>query len=367
VVFDETLTREVLERAGLPRYGGIEGLIAIVIAHTAHLLSVLVLFSLTSVVFAQSSAWLAFTTASLHIISPAGLFLSAPYAESSCALLSFVGCFLFTKSLGSHGAGLVSNDILVLLSGISFGIATTFRSNGILNGLLLLEEAFRTLWSLKTNFQISSIRRLITTGLGGICVAVGFLLPQYIAYTEYCGDSETDTRVWCKNTLPSIYTFVQDHYWYVSFSIEPQNVDNYRHCGLFRYWTIPNIPLFLLATPMFVILTISGLWALKFNPDELRQNVKNAKVGMPRNSSHRPVIQIVRNLAVSQLMLVLLTSTTAHVQIITRISSAFPVWMWYIAVSCGEGRTLLVGRIVTFMVVYSIIQGGLFASFLPPA
>jgi phosphatidylinositol glycan class V len=324
-----------------------------------------VLFSLTLAVFAQRSVSLAFTAASLHIISPAGLFLSAPCAESSCALLSFVGCYLFTKSLGGNGPLTASHDILVLLSGISFGIATTFRSNGILNGLLLLEEAFRTLWNLKTSFQISSLRRLVATGLGGVSVATGFLLPQYIAYREYCGQSDVNTRLWCKRALPSIYTFVQDHYWYVPYLNDLQDIDNCRNCGLFRYWTISNLPLFLLATPMFAILVASGLWALKVTPDELEQNRNNAKD--VRKSTQGLVLQVIRNLAVSQLMLVMLTSTTAHVQIITRISSAFPVWLWYTAISCREGKTLLFGRIVKFMVVYSIVQGCLFASFLPPA
>jgi len=365
VVSEKTLTREVLEKAGIPHCDGLEALIAIVIAHAAHLFSVLVLFSLTLAVFAQRSAWLAFTAASLHIISPAGLFLSAPCAESSCALLSFVGCYLFTKSLGGNGPVTASHDILVLLSGISFGIATTFRSNGILNGLLLLEEAFRTLWNLKTSFQISSIRRLVATGLGGVSVATGFLLPQYIAYSEYCGQSDVNTRLWCKRALPSIYTFVQDHYWYVPCLDDLQDIDNCRNCGLFRYWTISNLPLFLLATPMFAILVASGLWALKVTPDELEQTHTNAKD--VRQSTQGPVLQVIRNLAVSQLILVMLTSTTAHVQIITRISSAFPVWLWYTAISCREGKTLLFGRIVKFMVVYSIVQGGLFASFLPPA
>lgn len=197
----------------MPHWDGLEGLIAIVIAHAAHLLSVLVLFSLTAAVFSEPSSWLAFTAASLHIISPAGLFLSAPFAESSCALLSFVGCLLFTKSLGGNGPITASHDMFAILSGVCFGIATTFRSNGILNGLLLLEEAFRTLWSLKHGFRISSFRRLIATGLGGLCVAVGFLLPQYVAYTEYCQSTDMNTRTWCNRTLPSIYTFVQDHYW----------------------------------------------------------------------------------------------------------------------------------------------------------
>jgi GPI mannosyltransferase 2 len=215
VVSEEELTGTALEKAGLPHYEGIEALIAVVIAHTAHLLSVLVLFSLTSALFSEPSAWLAFTAASLHVISPAGLFLSAPYAESSCALLSFAGCLLFTRSLSGNRPVTWGGDLLVLLSGICFGIATTFRSNGILNGLLLLEEAFRTVWSLQSGLQMSTFRRLIATGLGGLSVAVGFLLPQYIAYTEYCGQSDIPMRTWCKRTLPSIYTFVQDHYWYV--------------------------------------------------------------------------------------------------------------------------------------------------------
>jgi phosphatidylinositol glycan class V len=220
VALVKTLTGTALEKAGIPRYDGLEGFIAILIAHVAHLLSVLVLFSLTLAVFSEPSPWLAFTAASLHIISPAGLFLSAPYAESSCALLSFVGCVLFTKSLCGNGPPTASRDMLVLLSGVSFGIATTFRSNGILNGLLLLEEAIRTLWSLKHSVQITTFRRLIATGLGGMSVAVGFLLPQYIAYTEYCSRVEVTTRTWCKRSLPSIYTFVQDHYWYVFYWIE---------------------------------------------------------------------------------------------------------------------------------------------------
>jgi phosphatidylinositol glycan class V len=153
------------------------------------------------------------TAASLHIVSPAGLFLSAPYAESSCALLSFAGCLLFIKSLGGNGPIKPSHDMIMLLSGVLFGVATTLRSNGVLNGLLLLEEAFRTLWSLKSGFRIASFRRLIAAGLGGLSVAVGFLLPQYIAWTEYCGNSQISPRPWCKRTLPSIYTFVQDHYW----------------------------------------------------------------------------------------------------------------------------------------------------------
>jgi len=141
-----------------------------------------------------------------------------------------------------------------------------------------------------------------------------------------------------------------------------------RNCGPFRYWTVSNIPLFLLATPMFIILAISSKWGL------------SAGVPVPTpNDTHKPSIkieatshtqiqrnQVLRNLALSQLLLTALTLTTAHVQIITRISSACPVWVWYLATSRNE-NSFLTNGFVTFIVVYSLIQGGLFASFLPPA
>jgi GPI mannosyltransferase 2 len=192
----------------------LESLVAICIAHTAHLLSVLVLFNLTRAIFpSQVNSVFALTTSLLHILSPAGLFLSAPYAESSCALLSFLGCLLFTKSRVSRGQHTLGHDLLVLAAGLTFGIATTFRSNGILNGLLLLEEALRTLYYLRYDFSFIKVRRLIATGFGGLLVGVGFALPQYIAYREYCAPSNIQSRPWCERALPSIYAFVQSYYW----------------------------------------------------------------------------------------------------------------------------------------------------------
>lgn len=114
---------------------------------------------------------------------------------------------------------------------------------------------------------------------------------------------------------------------------------------------------------MFAILIASGRWALNFNPDRQRQQPDSVKVTGTEHGSQ----QVLRNLAVSQLVLVLLTSTTAHVQIITRISSAFPVWLWYGSIVSKDGKTLLGGNFVKFMVIYALVQGGLFASFLPPA
>ena len=206
-------------KLGVPHYEGLEAVVGLLIAHVAHLLSVFVVFALGIILFpSRRPSGFALTAALLHMLSPAGLFLSAPYAESSCALLTFFGVLLFAKSFNSKGRSTAWHDLLIILSGISFGIATTFRSNGILSGLLLLEEAFRALILLRYEFRITTIRRLLATGIGGLSVGAGFLLPQYIAWSEYCGPSNADVdslRPWCHKSIPSIYTFVQDHYWYV--------------------------------------------------------------------------------------------------------------------------------------------------------
>lgn len=351
-----------LKYLGIPNYNGVEALIAICIAHSSHLLSVLAVFGLTKAVFSESKDDFAFTAASLHVISPAGIFLSAPFAESSCALLSFTGCLLFSKSLSHREPYTTKHDLLIILSGALFGCATTMRSNGILNGLLLLEEASRILLKLGQTPNSATLRRLVATGLGGMSVGVGFLLPQYIAYSEYC--SERIPRPWCERTLPSIYTFVQDHYWYVSRSTRIGSANEFRNVGLFRYWTLSNLPLFLLGAPMFGILILSSIWALTFDPNSIQAS---RPAGFKAEGKLHGNSQVLRNLAVTQLLLVLLTATTAHVQIITRISSAYPVWLWYVAAASRNKNSLLGRNFVKFMVIYALIQAGLFASFLPPA
>jgi phosphatidylinositol glycan class V len=162
---------------------------------------------------------LAFIAACLHVFSPAGLFLSAPYGESTYALLSFTGSFLFVQSFSLSEASTALKDAFLPLAGIMFGLATTFRSNGLLNGLLLLEEAIRLLYSMTRGVTFAKSRRLLAVGIAGVCTALGFVIPQYIAYQDFCVNypytHDQEPRIWCRRTLPSIYSFVQEHYWYV--------------------------------------------------------------------------------------------------------------------------------------------------------
>jgi phosphatidylinositol glycan class V len=123
-----------------------------------------------------------------------------------------------------------------------------------------------------------------------------------------------------------------------------------------RYWTLPNLPLFLLAAPMLVVLVKSGAEQLR-SPGRLSrdQSVESSRL-----------LSLVQSAAAAQILLAVLAATSYHVQIITRISSGYPLWYWQVAEWLVRGEKTG-NRIVMFMVIYASIQGVLFASFLPPA
>lgn len=124
-----------------------------------------------------------------------------------------------------------------------------------------------------------------------------------------------------------------------------------RNNGFFKYWTPNSLPLFLLASPMLAVLLKSG-FDFGLNPAQ--------GIGAYRT--------FVVTLAVIQTLIATLAITSFHVQIISRLSSGYPVWYWWMASSLSSDKSRKVAsRIVVFMVMYASIQGGLFASFLPPA
>lgn len=193
--------------------------IAVVYAHVAHLLAVLLLYHLGCRLWLRTAGQtLAYVAACLHILSPAGLFLSAPYAEGSCAFLSFAGYAAFAAGRrADSGAFSVKGDLMRLLAGLFFGTATLFRTNGLLSGIVFAYEAVADSLAFlrQPNFQL--FRRLVSVGLGGLLIAAGTVVPQTVAYMQFCqapsGVPGEDYRSWCTARLPSIYNFVQEHYW----------------------------------------------------------------------------------------------------------------------------------------------------------
>ncbi|KAI1757916.1 GPI mannosyltransferase 2 [Xylaria castorea] len=331
---------KVLMSLGVNHHETLEPLIGIFVANVSHFLSALVLYKLGLTVSKNSR--MSLVAAILHILSPAGLFLSAPYSESPYALLSFTGYLFFAKAVLSESRT-VAHDASLIASGLWFGFAVNFRSNGTLNGILFAAELFR---ELSLSPTADSIRRRLALLAGGSAVAIGFVIPQAIAYQTYCYDVvDAELRPWCTKPFPSIYTFVQEHHWNV---------------GFLRYWTPANVPLFLLAGPMLYLMARSGS-NFFVSPRLVSEGAMSALVS-------KKLEAFLRSMALTQLILTALAITTYHIQIITRISSGYPLWYWWLANLLSHSETAGTGKnVVLFMIMYASIQGALFASFLPPA
>lgn len=352
----------------------------VIVSHVAHYLSVLVLYRLSINVFghdSQRKRLVCFLAAALHIISPAGAFLTAPYMEAPFSFLNITGLYIYSSSHIDLDSGKRSlSHVKLLLSGCFFAVATTVRSNGILSGIPLVFDALIHSYDIvsRRSFWAAGIR-LCFVILSGCIVALGFAVPQYFAYTNFCmGDSIS--RPWCQSLVPSIYGWVQAHYWYVLpriSKIKPYIDSKNRGVGFLRYWTVSNIPLFLLAAPMLLILFLSSFWAMGASTPASAFNVSLKSVSAPSSS---PASTLLTRLAVAQFILTAMALTSYHVQIVNRISSGYPLWYWYLACQAlgASERTLPTAKnhnyfpaLVQVMAIYALVQGVLFGSFLPPA
>ncbi|KXT11408.1 hypothetical protein AC579_9890 [Pseudocercospora musae] len=350
----------------------------IALSHISHFLAVIVLYHLTYELIPASherKRQIAFTAACLHLVSPAGLFLSASYGESFFALTNFAGSFCYVASWRyasrQHPASGLHAARWAIISGVLFATATTVRGNGLLSGIMFAWDVVlyipRLPEILRERTSID-ILRLFGLLVGGSMIAIGYAIPQIEAYLEYCTGG--NTRPWCSKIPPSIYTFVQAHYWNV---------------GFLRYWTLSNIPLFALAAPMLLVLLSTGWIAMsRVRLDKLVGALNIA--GDPNNTSTITVQEKqafshhMARFALPQMVLAVLALTSFHVQIINRISSGYPVW--YILLACAihmpahtTENTSATMRffarnaqwLVRASVMYAMIQGGLYASFMPPA
>lgn len=165
----------------------------------------------------QSGSSLPKAVAALHIINPAGGFLLSPCPETLFSFLNFLGFHLYLKGLRTqYQKRAINAEVHCLAAGAVFGLATTVRSNGLLSGALFLYDAAVTARHLLSgNLSVERFRRLIVVGIGGCLIALGAILPQFRAYGKYCNLGLPDeSRPWCNEYVPSIYAWVQRHYWY---------------------------------------------------------------------------------------------------------------------------------------------------------
>lgn len=251
-----------------------------------HHLAVIALYKFT--LETSSSERIAKLAALLLIVSPAGIFLCIGYTEPLYAALSMTALSIIRKH--------------PFLSAALFGMSGLVRATGVLNALYFLPRHPEPL-------------RFLKSAIYALIVCTPFLLTQAYAYYQYCPG-----RPWCGRWPPFIYAFVQDHYWNVGFG---------------RYFTLSNIPLFIISAPMYLLCFLSLDFSL---------------------------------VSVQQGLLTFITFTTAHAQIITRMSSGFPrVYQYLAKMLVQENHAKTWNYVVVFFVMYGMIQAVLFGAFLPPA
>lgn len=143
--------------------------------------------------------------------------------------------------------------------------------------------------------------------------------------------------------------------------------------GLFRYWTVSNLPLFVLAAPTLWLLFTSSVTLLCSCAGDLLPRTPASGTSVTQDTGS--AICKLPELALPQLLLAILAVTTFHVQIVNRIASGYPVWYLMVAtwvvdsqgLSSTKNRSSWAQWFVRGMVVYSLVQGVLYANFLPPA
>jgi len=173
----------------------------------------------------------------LFMINPATVFFLAPYSES---------LFLTSQLLGH----IYLKSERLFFSSLCFAFGSTIRSNG------LVSIGFILYYYLNKSYQ----KRTLILPLHYIILFLSaFLLAQFYLYKEFCFEKTNIhpelklyglneqlpmpltnfSSSWCLKTLPISYQYVQKTYWNV---------------GFFNYWTLKQIPNFLLALPVFILI-----------------------------------------------------------------------------------------------------------------
>ena len=211
------MSMTVLNRTGAPQDVSTAAIAGIIVSHITHYLSVIALYGLSVNVFGAETSTkkvMCFLSAALHVISPAGAFLSAPYGEPLFSFLNLSGFYIYSSSLWDrYSDKRVVAGAKLLVSAVLFALGTTVRSNGILSGFLFACDAIFQLWEVWVKgVSLGACIHLATIIVGGCIVGSGMVFPQFVAYMAYCTPDGV-SRPWCIWDLPNIYTWVQSYYW----------------------------------------------------------------------------------------------------------------------------------------------------------
>ncbi|KAG2072328.1 glycosyltransferase family 76 protein [Suillus decipiens] len=287
---------------------------------------------------------LAFLSAALSVLSSSPVALKlAPYNEPFFTYFSYRGMLACARS---HWAA----------ASICFALASMFRSNGILlSGFIL--------WGMLVAPFLTGRKDLLTPRCLLKCVLltalplIPFIHHNITAYLRFCGLLATSIPHWCtSNMIPSIYSHVQSKYWNV---------------GFLRYWTVSNIPNFILALPALLHMFTFCWFYLSNLPATIHYIApqicsKTNEAPSPPQPDSPFLSPALLPHVLHALALTLILTFNAHVQISLRLLPSLPLTYW------AAARLILDlpkwGKAwVTWSVLWGALSCVLWAVFLPPA
>lgn len=287
------------------------------------------LYDLSKIVLRDDG--LAYRASILYCVNPASIFFSAFYTESMFALFTFTTMLCF-----------VENNPYVYLP---IGLSAIVRSNGLINLGFPLYGFLRCFLRWLNNPRGELLlpfgsRNILTAFIWLINVVflsiVPFALLQLYNYSLFCvGDKEryiakhvldygssknflmpaTGAKSeWCEYQLPLAYSYVQSKYWDV---------------GFLNYYTVRQIPNFLLAFPILYAIMTRSFSYLRVNKTEIYALGSSLE---PRNKNFNVFVFVVHGMFLATFCVLFV-----HIQVSTRLlCSATPLLYWYAASYLGD-------------------------------
>ncbi|GAA6057042.1 hypothetical protein JCM3770_005223 [Rhodotorula araucariae] len=337
----------------------VAGLLATTFATTA---AALCLHRLTLRLFPSRPSF-ALVTSLLFLAAPARPTLhGVPYTEPFAALCTFGGLLLYFSGRDVPAA-------------LAWGAGAAFRAQGAVLGV----GFFGWKWVLRRAFDGQTTRMAVLKRLLinfprfaslSLLSASPFLLFQSYVYCQYCSASAGELRPWCSEGIGLSYGWVQREYWDV---------------GPLRYWTLRQIPNFVLAAPVLALSLAASctfyarnlgavlaltLPFLPLSPRAREQSVPDPARPLTAPSTPHALAALtpLMHLHTATTLLVVLS---AHVQIALRLCATLPVAWWFaaelVSASPGSVRARWGRAWERYTVWWGWLAVALWAVFLPPA
>ena len=346
-------------------------LTGILINSIFHIFAVFLLQQLTKTLLLSSPAkpatrdsFVVITTLAF-IFNPANIFMTSSYTETMFVVVQFTICL-----------ALECDYFKVAV--LAVGISPLIRSNGLLNIIFFiyfytkhifishrldhLENIAECLRLSRLPYILKSTYKQLVLLLVLVFISITpYLLWQYHIHNTFCTIeriASTDNH-WCNKLIPVSYGYVQSLYWNV---------------GFLRYFQVSQIPNFLLATPICLLVSMGVIQIAK----------TETFTSVVKWLGYKDVVQTRENFTILNpgrtfvyvchiLFLTVFGVFNVHVQILTRmLCSSSPFVYWTVAellltknISPRLKKIKFVYFVFTYFILYNILGLFLHTNFYP--